>query len=143
MKRKLKLVFSVFPIIMCCVSLAAAAYIELFWEVDTSSGAQLIWQLALCSFLCSFCALFSADASVRKLSARSLSLRALLCFVYVNVIVMICGFIFGWFHTENWHMLLGMELTIIAVYAAVCLVFYLRARRDAQRVNEKLNSRNA
>lgn len=140
---RIKPVFTVFPVIMSCVSLAAAAYIELFWETDTSSGAQLIWELALCSFLCSFCPLFYGAGGVRGLSARSIFLRGVLCFLYVNSVVLLSGFAFDWFHIRDWRMLLGMEITIIAVYAAVSAVFYLRARKDAERVNQRLQSRDS
>ncbi|MDO5111008.1 MAG: DUF3021 family protein [Clostridia bacterium] len=138
--RLLKQILSVFPIIMTGVSLAAAAYIGLFWETDTSSGAALIWQLALCAFLCSFCVFFG-NRKERELSKHAQLFRAVLCFLYVNAVVMACGFAFGWFHAEDWRMLLGMELTIVAVFAAVTAVFYARAKKDAARVNERLQSR--
>ena len=139
--RWLKQVFTVFPVLMSCISIAAAAYIELFWESDTSSGAELIWQLALCSFLCAFSALLSNNKEGREPSKRGLLVRTALAFVYVNAVVMTCGFVFDWFHVEDWRMLLGMELTIIAVFAAICVMLYRRAKKDAARVNEKLQSR--
>ena len=141
-KSRIKKVIVAFPIVMTCASLAAAAYISLFWETDNSSGAELIGQLALCSLLCSFSALLFGDEGGRAERRRGAVLRALLCFFYVNAVVMLCGFAFEWFRAESWAMLAGMELTILAVYAAVCGVFYSRARRDAALVNEKLRSRD-
>ncbi|MDD4074789.1 MAG: DUF3021 family protein [Eubacteriales bacterium] len=142
--RAVKLVkqyFTVFPLVMTCISLGAAAYIELFWHTDTSSGASLIWQLALCSFLCAFTSFCGNTRDGRELSKRALLIRMVLCFLYVNAVVMGCGFAFDWFHAEDWRMLLGMELTICAVFAAVTAILYCHAKRDAARVNEKLKGR--
>ncbi len=139
--KHVKQYFTAFPLIMTCISLGAASYICLFWDTDTSSGAALIWQLALCSFLCAFTSLCGCTRDGRELSKRALLLRMVLCFVYVNVVVMGCGFAFGWFRAEDWRMLLGMELTICAVFVAVTAALYCRAKREAARVNEKLKSR--
>lgn len=125
--HQIKTVLRVFPIVMTCVSLAAATYIALFWEVDTSSGAKLIWQLALCSFLCSLSALFSEKK--HELSKRAFLLRTALFFLYTNVVVMLCGFAFEWFHAEDWRMLLGMEATIVVVFVIICFLFYRRSKK--------------
>lgn len=142
MKRTAKLiaaikkVLQIFPAMMTGISLAAAAYIELFWDTDTSHGAALIWQLALCALLCSVTVLF-ADKK-REPSNRKFLLYMLLNFLYINAVVMLCGFLFEWFRAEDLGMLLGMEGTIVVVFAIICSLFYRRAKKDAALVNERL-----
>ena len=59
-------------------------------------------------------------------------------FAFVNVAVLGLGNLFEWLSFKNPRMIVVMELLIIAVYALVNVVCYLKDRATAQNMNEKL-----
>ena len=62
-------------------------------------------------------------------------------YVYVNVIVLLCGFLFGWFSFGNWKQVLGMVMAIAFVYLAVGVLSSWLEYREAERMNRKLEGR--
>lgn len=68
-------------------------------------------------------------------------LPILLYFLYVNVVVLLCGFFFGWFQFESIKMIAIAEFTIGIVFFTVAAVTYLTDCRTADRINRRLRER--
>ena len=77
----------------------------------------------------------------KEISRYAMLVRTILYYIYVNVVVLGLGFLFGWFSFRNGLQVLGMELAIAFVYLVVYLVSYWTQCQEAKRMNEKLKGR--
>lgn len=68
-------------------------------------------------------------------------LPILLYFLYVNVVVLLCGSFFEWFQFESIKMIAIAELTIGIVFFTVATVTYLTDCRTADIINRRLRER--
>lgn len=136
----LRLIAKLFVIISSCVLLTAAAYITFFWGIDTTVSIKVLWQILGSSALCSLCGLFYASGK-KEPSKKSMLIRNILSFLYVNTVVLTCAFAFEWIRNREPLMITVMEISIIAVFATVYLTNYFSDRREAERMNRIL-SRN-
>ena len=64
-------------------------------------------------------------------------------FLVINLAVLALGYKFCWFKIENRKMIIGMEITFIAVYLLVHTVEYIRELQEAKKINVRLASHNS
>ena len=122
-----------------CVALGSSIYIYAFWGKKEVLSVELLWQILGVSALCAlWCVVYW---SKEELSKKAMLARSILHFVLVDLTVLVCGFWFGWFFLSDWKMIVGMEITVIAVYLAVVGVSYLADRRKSDKMNRKLQER--
>lgn len=134
----LRLIAKLFVMITSCVMLVAAAYVTFFWGIDTTVSIKVLWQILGSSALCSLCGLFFTVGK-KEPSKKNMFIRNILSFIYVNAVVLICAFAFEWIRNRDPLMIIAMELSIIAVFAAVYLTNYFSARREAEKMNQVLS----
>ena len=139
--EKIRFMFQIYIQIVAMVILGSAIYITVFWGNECTLSANMLWQIMGVSAVCSLCSLILD--SKRELSKRVMLLREILHFVMINVVVLFFGFWFEWFYLSAWKMIVGMELTIIAVYAGVMLINYRMNQRTAEEMNHKLQERQS
>ena len=84
---------------------------------------------------------FPVSDSEKEISKQAMLIRNLLYFLFVNVVVLGCGFWFGWFYISDWRMIAGMEACIVFVYCSVVAISYYMESRVADRMNRKLKER--
>ncbi len=140
--RILHYLWNVFAWITTGVTCVTAIYIIAFWGADTSVGVEILWQILLVSAVCSLGTLILLYNEKREFSKKEMLVRCCLLFVYVDVIVLTCGFYFHWFYFSNWKMVAGMELCIIAVFVCTMTLSSLAAQKEADAMNKKLRERD-
>ncbi len=140
MIKRLQDLFNMFTKIVTGITICSAVFIYFAWGPDTNLDVFYLLEIILVSLLCSFGSVFLTGED-GKLSGLSMGGRLLLNFLYVNLIVFICGFFFEWF-LFGWKMICGMEFTIIGVFILVTLACYGMDARTSKRINERLNKRN-
>ena len=134
--EKIRAIFQMYIQIVAFVILGSAIYITVFWGYHCELDGDILWEIIGVSALCSLCT--PILMSKRELSKRAMLFREILHFVMINVIVLFSGFCFEWFYVEDWKRIVGMELTIVGVYIAVCTIYYVMNRKTAEEMNRKL-----
>ncbi|POP31483.1 DUF3021 domain-containing protein [Lactonifactor longoviformis] len=118
-----------------------AVYIGIFWGSGSEIGVNILWQILMVSALCTLGSLLLPCGAEKEVSKRGMLVRMILYFIYVNAVVLGCGLWFAWFSPSKPHMLAGMEVCIIGVFAIVTSVSYFSAYRMAEQMNRKLRER--
>ena len=62
----------------------------------------------------------------------------ILHYLYINAVVLCCGYGFGWIDKDNVSMLLVMLLGILLVFAVVSFVVWRLHARESENLNRKL-----
>lgn len=137
--EKIRFLFQIYIQIVALVTLGTAIYITIFWGQDCELSANILWEIMGVSALCSICSLFLI--SQKELPKKVMFLREILHFCMINAIVLFSGFCFEWFYPSDWKMILGMVITIVAVYAGVMTINYYMYQRTADEMNRKLKER--
>lgn len=138
MLEKIKVLLDVFGKITLGVLLATAIFITVFWGSDAQIGVAVLWQVLIVSAICSVPTVLFTTDSGKEVSKRAMFFSQLFYFLFVNVVVLGLGNLFGWFSFQNPYMVLLMEILIIVVHVVVSTVCYLNDRATAQNMNEKL-----
>jgi hypothetical protein len=119
--------------------LGTAIFISIFWK-GVSLSVAILWQILFVSLLCSVSALpLLKEAKTKK----QLIIRNVVTYLYVNLVVMSCGYIFGWYLWEQLPMVLGMLLLILFVTLAVSFIPYHKEKELADKMTEKLARRRS
>ena len=127
MRKRLYAMMSLYAKITTGILFVAAVYISV--QILGLAGACTLGSLLL-----------PADGE-QEVSKKSMLARIVGYYVYVNVIVLLCGFLFGWFSFGNWKQVLGMVMAIAFVYLAVGVLSSWLEYREAERMNRKLEGR--
>lgn len=77
--------------------------------------------------------------AIRKISSAYYLVEIAIEFGYVLGVILLAGFIIGWFHTTP----VWITLTItIVVFAVACLINVVRTNRDIAEINKEISLRN-
>lgn len=131
-----------YMIITFAVLIVTACYITFLVGKDTMVGVEILWQILGVSFLCSLSELFFGMPEGKEYSKKQWIVRWILCYIYVNVVVLFAGFHFGWYSLESIPMVVGMMLSIAIVYGFAYVVIYYMDVKTADQMNKKLLERN-
>lgn len=112
-----------------------AVYNKIFWLHNTSLNADILWQLLALAFLCS---LGNFIHPYREISRRRILINKGLHYLYINAVVLGCGYGFGWMDKGNVLMLIVMVLGILLVFAVVSFVIWRLHTRESKNLNQKL-----
>lgn len=112
-----------------------AVYNKIFWSGDTFLDADILWQLLAMAFVCS---LGNFIHPYREISRRRELFDRGLHYVYINVVVLGCGYGFGWMDIENIFMLAAMTLGILGVFVIVSFVIRRLHERETENLNRML-----
>lgn len=130
---KLKMFFEVFTTVTTCVVFGVAVYCGIFFP-GVQFGMEMMWQILLVSLLTSAGALMYKD----ELSKKSTKIRCVLHYLMVNVIVVVCGIWFNWFHTDDLAQVIGMLILIAVVFLTVSAISWKKVMKEADLMNRKL-----
>lgn len=130
---RLKMFFEVFTTVTTCVVFGVAVYCGIFFP-GVQFGMEMMWQILLVSLLTSAGALMYKD----ELSKKSTKIRCVLHYLMVNVIVVVCGIWFNWFHTDDLDQVIGMLILIAVVFLTVSVISWKKVMKEADLMNIKL-----
>ncbi len=131
--ERLKLLFDVFTKVVTCVTVGAAVYCMVFFSQITF-GVEMLWQILLVSFLTSVGTLLYTDS----ISQKKMKVMCVLHYMIVNVIVVVCGLWFEWFHLDNLPQMIGILIVIALVFLVVSVVSWKQAMQMADLMNARL-----
>lgn len=112
-----------------------AVYVDVFWPAHTLLEADILWQLLALAFVCS---LGNFIHPYREISRRRAAIDKGLHYLYINVVVLGSGYLFGWMDIENLFMLAAMVSGILAVFVVVSFVIWRLHERETENLNRKL-----
>lgn len=123
-----------FTMVTTCVIIAVAMFTTVIFPTDAIPPA-LLWQVPAVSLLCTLGCLLYPD---RSMSRTERWIRILVHYLYINVIVLVAGVFFEWYHVSSWQSVLSMVASVTIVFAVVSAFSWRKASGDAKRMNEKL-----
>lgn len=112
-----------------------AVYNKIFWPYDSSLDEDILWQLLALAFLCS---MGNFLHPYKEISRRRVMAEKILHYLYINAVVLGCGYGFGWIDKDNVSMLLVMLLGILLVFVVVSFVVWRLHARESENLNWKL-----
>lgn len=134
--KRLKNFFNVFTMVVTCVTFASAAFISAFFKGDTLDW-NILWQILFVSFLCSIWVIFYPE---REISRKKTLILNVLHYILVNVVVLGCGLMYGWFSWDNFPQVLGMVIMIALIFLLVTVISWRRSLKEAEVMNERLRA---
>ena len=141
MRKRLYAMMSLYAKITTGILFVAAVYISVFYGWKEELQVKILWQILGLAGICTLGSLILPVDGGEEVSKKSMLARIVGYYVYVNVIVLLCGFLFGWFSFGNWKQVLGMVMAIAFVYLAVGVLSSWLEYREAERMNRKLEGR--
>ena len=145
MRKVIQNFLAVYMRVVTLVVFVSEVYIVVFWGWNTEIDVTILWEILGVSFVTSLGSViaiaFPVSDSEKEISKQAMLIRNLLYFLFVNVVVLGCGFWFGWFYISDWRMIAGMEACIVFVYCSVVAISYYMESRVADRMNRKLKER--
>lgn len=112
-----------------------AVYNKIFWPYDSSLDENILWQLLALAFLCS---MGNFLYPYREISRKRGLIEKVVHYLYINAVVLGCGYGFGWIDKDNVPMLIVMLLGIFLVFAVVSFVVWRLHARESENLNRKL-----
>ena len=74
----------------------------------------------------------------KELSKKQLGIRRIIHYLYINVIVLGCGYCFKWFFIEDIKRLVSILFLIAAIFVVVSFVMWSGDKRISKELNERL-----
>lgn len=139
--KRLRFMMDLFGKITVGILFVTAIYIPVFYGWDNIIHVDILWQILATSAVCTLGSLLLPLEDEKEVPKVPMLIRTVLYYVYINLIVLGLGFLFGWFTFRNGAQVFGMELAIAAVFIVVYLVCAWSQYREAKRMNEKLRER--
>ncbi|HKM34587.1 MAG TPA: DUF3021 family protein [Lachnospiraceae bacterium] len=133
MKRLRKLFFT-FATVTTCTVAGAAIFVNIFQQ-GVYLGSEILIQILFVSLATS---LGSCFYPAREVCKKEIMVCILLHYIYVNVIVLVCGLWFDWYDIDNIAMILGMLVIIAAIFGTVSFICWKKSEKDTALINEKL-----
>lgn len=132
-----------FVIITVLVLFVSASYITVFYGLDSFVTVKVLWQILFVSLLGSFSHILFRTKENKVLTKKGYYVRWLLCYVYVNLMVLGFGWLFEWFDISSLPMVFGMLIAILFVFLVVAAFVFWMDTKTSEEINRKLEERNA
>lgn len=141
MKKRLGAMAHLYVKITTGILFVTAIYISVFYGWEEELQVKILWQILGLAGICTLGSLILPVDGGEEVSKKSMLARIVGYYVYVNVVVLFCGFLFEWFSFGNWKQVLGMVAAIAFVYLTVGILSSWMEYREAERMNQKLAGR--
>lgn len=141
MRKRLYAMMSLYVKITTGILFVAAVFISAFYGWEERLQVKILWQILGLSGICTLGSLVLPVDGGQEVSKKSMLARIVGYYLYVNAVVLLCGFWFGWFSFGNWEQVLGMVAAIAFVYLTVGILSSWLEYREAERMNQKLEGR--
>lgn len=130
---RLKTFLDVFTTVTTCTVIGVGVYCGIFFP-GIQFGIEMMWQILLVSLLTSAGTLMYKD----ELSKKSTKIRCVIHYLMVNVIVVVCGIWFNWFHTDDLAQVIGMLILVAIIFLIVSAVSWKKVMKEADLMNQRL-----
>lgn len=130
---RLKTFLDVFTTVTTCTVIGVGVYCGIFFP-GIHFGIEMMWEILLVALLTSAGTLMYKD----ELSKKSTKIRCVIHYLMVNVIVVVCGIWFNWFHTDDLAQVIGMLILIAVIFLIVSVVSWKKVMKEADLMNQKL-----
>ena len=130
---RLKTFLDVFTTVTTCTVIGVGVYCGIFFP-GIHFGIEMMWEILLVALLTSVGTLMYKD----ELSKKSTKIRCVIHYLMVNVIVVVCGIWFNWFHTDDLAQVIGMLILIAVIFLIVSVVSWKKVMKEADLMNQKL-----
>ena len=143
MLKRREAMLSLFVKITTGILFVTALYITVYYGRELNLQVEILWQILGLSLICTLGSLVIPADGEREVSGKSMLVRILLYYVYVDIVVLFSGFRFGWFSFGSLKQVLGMVGAVAFVYLGVLLLSFWKEYREAERLNRKLEGRKS
>lgn len=130
---RLKTFFEVFTTVTTCTVFGVGVYCGIFFP-GIHLGVEMMWEILLVALLTSAGTLMYKD----ELSKKSTKIRCVIHYLMVNVIVVVCGIWFHWFHTDDLAQVIGMLILVAIIFLIVSAVSWKKVMKEADLMNRRL-----
>lgn len=141
MLKRLEFMVSLFVKIATGILFVTAVYIPVFYGWNLDLHADILWQILILAAVCTAGGILLPVEGTKEVSRKSLLLRSVFYFIYVNFVVIFFGVFVEWFSIRDRKQLLGMIAAIAFVFMVVFVLSYWHDSREADRMNQKLKER--
>lgn len=141
MRKRLDAMVSLYVKITTGILFVTAVYISVFYGWEEELKVKILWQIMGLAAICTLGSMLLPVDGGREVSKKSMLARIVAYYIYINVVVLCCGFLFGWFSFSNWKQVFGMVVAIAFVYLTVGVFWSWLEYREAERMNRKLEGR--
>lgn len=139
MKKFLGDCLRVFTLSYLGSSVCAALFITVFIGPLTAVSIVVIWELMLVSLLSTLGNFFYL--SKKEPSAANLIVRRVLHFLYVDAVVLLCGYFCHWLDfSEPWEAVF-LEVGILVIFVVISLIEYFHGKSEADKLNSLLKEK--
>ncbi len=132
-------IVSIFCVISTGIFLCSGIYCYVCCGADVELHLSYIFGVFLISLISSI--LYIPFLKEDEFSRGKLIALRISYFLIINFLVLAVGYKLDWFIFGNTKMLVGMEITIIAVFSIVMLVEYLKGLQEAKEMNLQIANR--
>lgn len=140
--ENIKLTLYYFSVITVVSTVVSACYITVFFGREEELTVDILWQILIVSFFCSFCQFFFRYPSDWKLGSKQFLIRSILGYIYINAVVLGFGCWFPWFDIHNVPMVIGMVVFILIAFVVISGYLFWADFRTSEQINRKLRERN-
>lgn len=130
---RIKTFLDVFTTVTTCTVAGVGVYCGIFFP-GINFGTEMMWQILLVALLTSAGTLMYKD----ELSKKNTKVRCVIHYLMVNVIVVICGIGFKWFHTDDLAQVMGMLILIAVIFLTVSVISWKKVMKEADLMNQRL-----
>lgn len=134
--RRLKELATIFTQVTTGVVIAATTFIGIFYGFDTVTG-DILWQSLVCSFICTLGSLIYPN---KELPKHLMAVVTVSYYIFINIVVLGCGLLFGWFNITNLVMVIVMLILIALVFIGVWGISIYKSKRLADEMNRRLEN---
>lgn len=133
-KSKISYFLTMFSIMVTAILIVSSIYIYCFRGMAYVLNVKYVWSVLGLSLGLSLGYLpFLSD-----LSRRAYVIWNIVYFFIADFIVLLVGFIQGWFSLARPSTIIGMEITFVLVYVIVWIVILISMKNSTQKLNDQL-----
>lgn len=132
--RRLKELAAIFTRVTTGIVIASTIFIGIFFGFDLVTG-NILWQVLACALICTLGSLIYPS---KELSKNVMAILTVIYYIYINIIVLGCGLLFGWFNIRRLGMVIMMLILIALVFIVVWGISIYKSKRLADEMNRRL-----
>ncbi len=140
MLNKISELFTVFTREITFIFMGSSLYVFLTNGADAHLDLHYVLGIFLIGIIGT--AEYVPFISDREISGRRFIAFRILYVLFVNIVVIVIGFLFRWIRPDNLISLAGFEATFIIISVAIFVASYISNFRQTEKMNELLRKRN-
>jgi len=135
---KIKNIIKIFLYVVAGMTISTAIFISIF-NSDLNMSVSILWQIIIISAVCSLGNFIYHNHS--DLSKNEMKIRLICHFLYINVVVIGGGFLFGWLSLSDLPEVIVMFIMIAVVYTVIMVTDFHQDEKMAEMFNHQLRKR--